>query len=113
MFNTISHNLFNTSTYAQFAPVFSILHTFCVEGLGSKKVQQILQEEEFDLVMLSIINSECFLPYIYQRQVPWLYISPNTVQGAYSHLAANPFFSSLVGSHILHLDLPLSFTGRM
>lgn len=48
--------------------IFPKLVTSCSDALGADEVQTMLKEE-FDLVMMYIAATECFLPIIHKRKV--------------------------------------------
>lgn len=67
--NLSNHNVFASD----FSAIMDMLHSLpksCADALSSNEMQRV-QREEFDLVLLSIIGTECFYPYIYQLQVSY------------------------------------------
>ncbi|XP_050735242.1 UDP-glycosyltransferase UGT5-like [Eriocheir sinensis] len=111
-FTTGVPNLFNTSTLQVTRQLFPSFVTSCSLTLAADQVQSILREE-FDLVMMYMSFTECFLPVIHERKVPFIYVVPNVVQVGYSDLAGTPFFPSLAATYFYGLDHPLTFAGRM
>ncbi|XP_071525916.1 UDP-glucosyltransferase 2-like [Panulirus ornatus] len=105
-------NIFNLTLHATSWKFISYLPKSCADSLASKEMQRV-QEEEFDLVVLSIVGIDCFYPYVHKLQVPYIHMSPNALLGSYSDVAGNPHFPSIVGNRFLEQEYPLTFTNRM
>lgn len=61
-------NMFSSSSFAMTANFMTSWHTHCVRTLGSNEMQGVLKEE-YDIVVLSIMLTECYLPFIHKSQV--------------------------------------------
>ncbi|XP_071512509.1 UDP-glycosyltransferase UGT5-like [Panulirus ornatus] len=84
----------------------------CADALSSQEMQRI-QEEEFDVVVMSAFGAECFYPYIHSLQVPYIHMSANGMFGVYNYMAGNPHFSSLVINRLLDLEYPMTLVDRL
>ncbi|KAG0721835.1 hypothetical protein GWK47_045637 [Chionoecetes opilio] len=111
IFNSFS-SLFNTSVERMTWELYSSFITSCNQALSVKTVQDLFKEE-FDLVMMYIYMTECFLTFVHKLKIPFIYVCPNMVLGGYTDLAGTPFFPSLMPYPRDNLEYPLTFGGRM
>ncbi|XP_069940069.1 UDP-glycosyltransferase UGT5 isoform X2 [Cherax quadricarinatus] len=105
-------NRFTTSHFSSVFQVLPLASEYCGKAIRTQELQQV-QVEKFDLVMLSVVFSECLYSLINKLQVPYIHMVPNMLLESMSDLAGNPQFPSTVGSFLLDLGHPLTFTGRM
>lgn len=103
-------NLFKGKTAGPMA-LMSAAPTLCSEALGKEEVQALLKEE-FDVVLISIFISHCFLSIVHKMQVPFIWVSPAGPVGASDQVIGNPMFPSFTGFTLLEAKHPLSFTER-
>ncbi|XP_045618502.2 UDP-glycosyltransferase UGT5 isoform X1 [Procambarus clarkii] len=109
--STLLPNLFTRSQTSMLS-LMPLLAKNCGDALRSQEFENI-QEEKFDLVMISMATTECFYPFINKLKVPYIHMTPNSLHGALSDQAGNPHFPSMVPSYFLDRIYPLTFTGRM
>lgn len=110
--NSHADNLFTSSKASYVFTYFMHWPKDCVDALATKEMEQ-LKEEEFDLVILSIVMSECFYSVIHKLQVPFIHANPQGLMGFYNDMANNPQFLSLEPSVLMDLEVPLTFSDRM
>lgn len=61
-------NLFNTNPMKMTWQILPEMITACNEALATNEVQEILKEE-FDLVMIYMGTTECFLSVVHEKKV--------------------------------------------
>lgn len=66
--NLSNHNFFHKDTSTIVNTFVPYLAKCCADALSSKEMQRV-QEEEFALVIMYILGTECFYPYVYNLQV--------------------------------------------
>ncbi|ROT64674.1 hypothetical protein C7M84_017392 [Penaeus vannamei] len=103
-------NLFKGKTAGPMA-LMSAAPTLCSEALGKEEVQALLKEE-FDVVLISMVISHCFLSIVHKMQVPFIWVSPAGPLSMTDHMIGNPAFPSFTGFTLLEAKHPLSFTER-
>ncbi|XP_045119842.1 UDP-glycosyltransferase UGT5-like isoform X1 [Portunus trituberculatus] len=105
-------SLFTTDRFTAIGAIYDDMKTVCIKALAYEEVQR-LNDEKFDLVILYAALTECFLSFAHKLKVPFMYINPNKLLGAYAAAAGSPAFPSLDATYMLDLEYPLTFTGRM
>lgn len=105
-------NLFTTDRFTAIGAIYNDMKEVCIKALSHEAVQR-LNDEKFDLVILYLALTECFLSFAHKLKVPFIYVNPNKLLGAYAAAAGSPPFPSLDASYMLDLEYPLTFTGRM
>ncbi|XP_069158014.1 UDP-glycosyltransferase UGT5-like [Procambarus clarkii] len=105
-------NKFNSSSYDTFVTILPLVPKYCGDALRSPEIQR-LQDETFDVVMLSVVFTDCFYPFLHKLQAPFIHMSPNFLFGAHSDVSGNPHFPSMAPSTLLDIVYPLTFTSRM
>ncbi|XP_047498158.1 UDP-glucosyltransferase 2-like isoform X1 [Penaeus chinensis] len=103
-------NLFTGKTAGPMA-LMSASPALCSEALAKEEVQDLLKEK-FDVVLLSMFISHCFLSIVHKMQVPYIWVSPAGPTGMTDHMIGNPSFPSFTGFVLLEAKHPLSFTER-
>nr|XP_053649848.1 UDP-glucosyltransferase 2-like [Cherax quadricarinatus] len=104
-------NLFTGNKIFTLSSVFTHMPSLCADALGAKNVQNLLKED-FDLIILSVFMSDCFLAVVHQLKVPFIYVSPAGLMGPRSSMIGNPRFPSYDPSHMLDYKHPLTFRQR-
>lgn len=83
----------------------------CSDALEKEEMQSLM-EEDFDVIILSIFFSDCFLSVAHKMKVPLIHICPGGLFGPLTSMVANPSFPSFVGAPIFDFSPPLTFTQR-
>ncbi|XP_042877955.1 UDP-glucosyltransferase 2-like isoform X2 [Penaeus japonicus] len=83
----------------------------CSKALGKEEVQDLLKEQ-FDVVLISIFFSHCFLSVVHKMQVPFIWVTPGGYMGMTDQMMGNPTFTSFTGFILLEAKYPLTFTER-
>ncbi|XP_050735224.1 UDP-glycosyltransferase UGT5-like isoform X1 [Eriocheir sinensis] len=104
-------NLFTNNQHLAMASIMKEMEVACVNALAYEGVQK-LRDEKFDLVIVHAAVSECFLSFVHQLQVPFIYGNPNKPVGVFAKVAGCPAFPSLSASFMLDPEYPLTFMGR-
>ncbi|KAK8394676.1 hypothetical protein O3P69_005862 [Scylla paramamosain] len=105
-------NLFESDSRTAVSFLLELLKTACVKALSYEEVQS-LREEKFDLILVQAVGSECFLSFVHELKVPFIFVNPNKAVGMYAPLSGTPAFPSLTTGFFIDLEYPLTFTGRM
>ncbi|CAL4058782.1 unnamed protein product, partial [Meganyctiphanes norvegica] len=86
--NAFQGRLATTSLINEWVPM-------CLSALGSQEIQD-LKKEEFDLIILLAVMSECFVSLVHDMQVPYILTTPLKLVGTTAFwLAGNPMFYSM------------------
>ncbi|XP_069937313.1 UDP-glucosyltransferase 2-like [Cherax quadricarinatus] len=99
-------NLFTGNKMTAPMTMMKILPGLCVDALGTKEVQNLLKED-FDLVLLSVFVSECFLSAVHQMKV-----SPAGLLTPAPSIIGNTRFPSYDASFMLDFKHPMTFMER-
>ncbi|XP_053649732.1 uncharacterized protein [Cherax quadricarinatus] len=91
--------------------LLSVTPVLCSDALAKEEVQNLLKED-FDLVLLSVFISDCFLSLIYQMKVPFVYVNPAGLMGPFSSMIGNPRFPSYDASPMLDYKHPMTLMQR-
>ncbi|CAL4059804.1 unnamed protein product [Meganyctiphanes norvegica] len=110
----------NIITSGRTAPMqlFTKSPTYCANALATEEAQAVLKEN-YDVVMLTVFVSDCFLPAIYQMGVPYIMVSPAGLMGPWFSVAGNPQFTSFIpdvmfsSSENIDISHGLPFFNRM
>ncbi|KAG0726461.1 hypothetical protein GWK47_036503 [Chionoecetes opilio] len=111
IFNNMQQ-LFTTDSRTAMTSILDDMKRTCIKALAYEGVQRLV-DEKFDLVILHIAFSECFLSFVHNLKIPFIFVNPNKVVGAYGPIAGTPAFPALLNSFFIDLEYPLTFTGRM
>ncbi|CAL4128403.1 unnamed protein product, partial [Meganyctiphanes norvegica] len=105
----------------------------CLEAMEQKEIQD-LRKEQFDIVILSIVHSECLLAIVHEMKIPYIWatvsgfmanmhselagsphfqsFSPNLLSGAVADSKGLPFYHRFVGAladlytmHVFHIGV--------
>lgn len=109
---SIQPNLFEGNTLSGPKMLISLAPGLCSEALGKREVQDLLKEK-FDVGMLSIFMTDCFLSLFHQMKIPVIQVSPTGPLGPVGVLTGIPTFPSFVTNPFLRSFHPLTFTQRM
>ncbi|XP_042235224.1 UDP-glycosyltransferase UGT5-like isoform X1 [Homarus americanus] len=105
-------NMFTSTQNELFIKLAMDMPKSCANALGSEAIQGI-KEEHYDLVMLSVVMTECLYSLIHKLQVPYIHLHPMALTAINSDVAHSVHFSSMVPNVFLNLIYPLSFTERI
>ncbi|XP_068241718.1 UDP-glycosyltransferase UGT5-like isoform X3 [Palaemon carinicauda] len=109
---SLAQNVFEGDTMSGAKAIMTIAPKMCSDALGRKEVQELLNEK-YDIGMLSIFLSDCFLSLFHRMEIPVIQISPTGPIGPIGALAGLPTFPSFVTNAFLQSFHPLTFTDRM
>ncbi|XP_069955022.1 UDP-glucosyltransferase 2 [Cherax quadricarinatus] len=104
-------NMFTGHKMSAPLSLLSVTPVLCSDALAKEEVQNLLKED-FDLVLLSVFMSDCFLSLIYQMKVPFVYVNPAGLIGPLTSMIGNPRFPSYDASPILAYKHPMTFMQR-
>ncbi|RXG73611.1 hypothetical protein Avbf_06210 [Armadillidium vulgare] len=108
-------NLFNISTIDLFRRSIEILPKICLNSLQTliDIENNKTETNNYDFIILSIVNSECFFGYLYESKVPFMYAFPNALMTPHGMRMGEPEFPSVNPNLLTSLNYPMSFTERI
>ncbi|XP_076050356.1 UDP-glucosyltransferase 2-like isoform X2 [Oratosquilla oratoria] len=86
--------------------------TMCADALEDPQVQQLF-DEKFDLVMLSSFFSDCFLVFVHQLKVPFVFVNPAGLLPHMEDILGNPHYPSYQPALLFHHSHPMPFGVRI
>ncbi|XP_053629391.2 UDP-glucosyltransferase 2 isoform X1 [Cherax quadricarinatus] len=104
-------NVFKENKINFFMTMMNIMPRLCVDALGKEEVQNLLKED-FDLVLLSAIMSDCFLSVVHQLKVPFIYVSPAGLISPLPSITGNTRFPSYDANIMMDFKHPMTFMER-
>ncbi|KAG0713355.1 UDP-glucuronosyltransferase 2B14 [Chionoecetes opilio] len=104
--NMFANRMMGPITMAGKAPMM------CCDALAKRETQNLLKEK-YDLIMLSMFFTECFLSVVHQMKVPFVQVCPAALFGPFAQMGGSVTFTSFAQNSLLPFTPPYTFLQRM
>lgn len=86
----------------------------CEKTLASDAIQKFMKKKQnFDLIIMELFNSNCYLAFVDKFQVPFIGLSSCTTMHWVNDLAGNPATPSYVPNNLMDYSDQMTFYERM
>lgn len=81
----------NFHSFSQLKMIFGMAETACGEPLEKQGVKELLNSnEKFDVILIEVFNSDCFLGFVHKFKAPFIGISTHQLISWANHRLENP-----------------------
>ncbi|KAB7504249.1 UDP-glucuronosyltransferase [Armadillidium nasatum] len=108
-------NLFNKTKWNILSDYLTYSSKLCVNNLQTFLEREASRnsKSEYDFIILSVYLTDCYLGYVYESKIPFMYATPNVLYPPYSYRMGEPSFPAVYPNKLSTLSYPMTFLQRL